>query len=312
MLNRSPTRSFFRSRWLAAVFGLAVISPTVNGQEQRKSIRFCSYNLKNWLSMDRAYGEKVNMQSKPEKEKEAVIATILAIKPDVLGVCEIGTKEDLNELQDRLKLAGLDLPHAEHTHGGDMDRMLGLLSAFPITAKNSQTDLTYRLGDQVIPVKRGILDATISVQPGFDFKAVGVHLKSKRDIPGVDQSMMRRNEAFLLRQHLNKAMDAEPTVKVLAYGDFNSHRNEESIDEIQGDRAVPEKAMHDILLRDANGEVWTHFWDDADDYGRLDYFFVNQALRPYVNAKQSFIYTNRDFMKASDHRPIVLTIDMKK
>ena len=122
---------------------------------------------------------------------------------------------------------------------------------------------------------------------------------------------MRRNEAHLLRKHIDSILTADPETKLVAYGDFNEHRNGPAISEISGDRAVKATYCPDVMLRDSDGEVWTHFWDSADVYSRLDYFFVNGALRKHVNFRKCFIYRNKDFDKASDHRPIVLGIQMK-
>jgi len=272
-------------------------------QVQDGLVRFCAYNVKNWLMMDRAYGERVDIASKPEKEKKAVIATIKAIQPDILGLSEVGGPDDLRDIQARLKASGLDLPHFESVKGADETRMLGLLSRFPIVARNPQSNLTYRIGETVFPFQRGILDVTIQIQPDFAVRALGVHLKSMREVKEGDQALMRRNEAFLLRKHIDSIFKQDPQVKLLAYGDFNEHAHEPSIDEIKGARSRPESYMNDVQLRDLNGEVWTHFWDTADSYSRLDYFFVSPELRHHTDFRASY--------EASDHRPIVLGIRMK-
>ena len=103
---------------------------------------------------------------------------------------------------------------------------------------------------------------------------------------------------------------ADPKVRLLAYGDFNEHRNEPAVDIIMGDRQG-DTAMLDVQLRDRDGQVWTHFWDSADSYSRLDYFFASRVLRPHLDYKKCFIYSARDFDKASDHRPIVLRVTYK-
>jgi endonuclease/exonuclease/phosphatase family metal-dependent hydrolase len=69
--------------------------------------------------------------------------------------------------------------------------------------------------------------------------------------------------------------------------------------------------MTDLPLHDADGLVWTHFWDAADVYSRLDFVFASRNLRPLIDLRKARIYTARDFDKASDHRPLVLTIAEK-
>lgn len=299
-----PAVFFAFTTWLAAA------DPEV--KQVPDSLTFCSYNLRNWLTTDQLDLQPLKRlppRPKPEAEKERVVRILAAIKPDILGVCEIGDSEDLEELQDRLKAAGMDLPHTEMAHGGDTTRRLALLSRLPIKARNSQLDLKYQIGAQAVPFERGILDVTIAISPTVDIHFLGVHLKSKREVPEFDQEEMRRNEARLLRLHLDDLFKREPGAAILAYGDFNEHRNEPAIADIIGSPRTGETAMQDILLKDIDGQVWTHFWDDADVYSRLDYCFASRLLRPHIDQKASFIYSARDFDKASDHRPLVVKID---
>lgn len=281
-------------------------------QDENGQITFCSYNLKNYLRMERFVGGKrTEGVGKSEKEIAAVVKFIADIHPDILGVCEIGAEDELRDLQARLKAAGLDLPELEAAHGGDPTRQLGLLSRFPIVARNSQTELRYRIGDQIFPVQRGFLDATVRVRKGFEVRCVGVHLKSKREIPEADQKLMRRNEAHLLRQHTESILREKADTRLLLYGDFNEDKAEASIVEIEGVTGM-ELSMHRINLKDSHGEAWTHYWEFQDLYSRFDYFFVSRPLEPYVDKRASHIYDVPNFYSGSDHRPIVMKIDMAK
>ena len=256
--------------------------------------------------MERSIGKPA--APKPESERAQAVEMLAVIHPDILGVCEIGTADDLEELQHRLQEAGVELPYTELAHGGDETRRLALLSRLPIKTRNSQTALTYQIGTQTLPFQRGILHVTIAITSTFDLHLLGVHLKSMRPVSEADQAEMRRNEARLLRLHVDSIFAREPGAAILAYGDFNMHRNEPSVAEIMGSPRSGESSLNDILLRDSNGEVWTHFWDMADTYSRLDYCFTSRLLRPHIDSRNSFIYADRDFYKASDHRPLVIKI----
>lgn len=279
-------------------------------QEEPAAVTVCAYNLKNWLAR-RPYAAAANPDlpdiPKPESEKGRIVKFLTSIQPDVLGVCEIGAPEDLADLQTRLKAAGLDLPNLEFNRGDDPARSLGFLTRFPISQRHSQTQLEYQLGEQTLFMQRGILDVVLDITPQFQVRFLGVHLKSKRPIPEADESLMRRNEAHLLRRYIEGILTAAPDTRLLCYGDFNEHRNEPAIAEIIGSRASPAH-LGEVPLRDANGLVWTQFWDAADVYSRFDYFFTSRPLRPHVDLKKSFIFTDADFLKASDHRPIVLSL----
>jgi endonuclease/exonuclease/phosphatase family metal-dependent hydrolase len=138
-----------------------------------------------------------------------------------------------------------------------------------------------------------------------------VHLKSKREIPDADQKLMRRNEAHLLRQHTESILKEKPDTRLLLYGDFNEDKAEASIVEIEG---VPgmDLSMHRINVKDSRGEAWTHYWEFQDMYSRFDYFFVSRPLEPYVDKRASHIYDALNFSSGSDHRPIVMKIDLVK
>ncbi len=292
-----PAVFFALSAWLAAA--------------EPERLTFCAYNLKNWLTLDpvdAAVSQGRPMTTKPESERARVVQIMAAIHPDILGVCEIGTADDLADLQQRLAKAGVDLPHTELAHGGDETRRLALLSRLPIKARHSQTALTYQIGAQTLPFQRGILDVTIAITPTFDLHLLGVHLKSMRTTPEADEAEMRRNEARLLRLHIDSVFTREPGACILAYGDFNEHRNAPAVAEVMGGTRGSETSMVDLLLRDENGEVWTHFWDAADMYSRLDYCFTSRLLRPHIDVRNCYIYSHRDVNKASDHRPLVIKI----
>jgi endonuclease/exonuclease/phosphatase family metal-dependent hydrolase len=299
---------FLRRRTLGFAVLLSLVAAGASVAQETGPVVVCAYNLKNWLLQKppgAADGDP--LIGKPEKEKSRVVAFLKEIRPNILGICEIGTPTDLADLQGRLKAVGIDLPHTEFSAGADPTRSLALLSRFPISGRHSQGRLHYKLGESTFSMQRGILDATVEITSAFRVRLVGVHLKSKRAIPEADEALMRRNEAHLLRGHLDRVFAQEPQARIICYGDFNEHRNEPAINEIIGSRAS-DRYMTDIFLRDSAGLVWTHFWDAADVYSRFDYFFVSRALRPHIDTRGSSIFSAPDFDKASDHRPIVLTL----
>ena len=303
MLRLTRRRTFKSAVFLC----LCLLPPLTGAAQNSRTATFCSYNVKNWLLQHSSQPDTQPPFHKSDSEKRRVIEFLTQIRPDILGLCEIGLPSDLAEIQALLRAAGIDLPHSEMAGGGDPTRALGLLSRFPITSRNSQTDLHYQMGRQTLPMQRGILDVTIDLRPKFAVRFVGVHLKSKRAIAEADESMMRRNEAHLLRRHLDSIFAATPDARVVCYGDFNEHRNSPAIAEIIGSRASPGH-MADVYLRDEAGLVWTHFWDEADVYSRFDYLFVSRIMRTYVDSGNCHIFSAADFHRASDHRPVVLAL----
>tara|TARA_R110002096_G_scaffold16106_29_gene55190 strand:+ start:5511 stop:6437 length:927 start_codon:yes stop_codon:yes gene_type:complete len=285
-----------------------------SGDESVPEIRFIAYNVENYLRQDRTVkGEIIKDVPKPDEEKRAVVATFAKLRPAIIGLCEMGTMEDVADLQERLGRVGLEYPHVEWVEGGDEVRHLVLLSQFPIVARQSVRDLTYQIGEREFALSRGILDATVQVNPDYQLRLVGCHLKSKRPVPDADQALMRRNEAHLLRQHVEAVFDEDPDVNLLVYGDFNDTRNEVPIKAVQG-RFGSDRYLTALRLEDRFGMSWTHHWSFAEIYSKIDFVMVSRGLYREINQDRSFIYhysTQDDseaWAKASDHRPLVTAI----
>jgi endonuclease/exonuclease/phosphatase family metal-dependent hydrolase len=259
--------------------------------------------------MDRRIdGETVENAPKPEEQIVALIDAIVAVQPDILGVCELGDEPFLKDFQNRLKAKGIDLPHTEIVEDRwEGSRNLALLSRFPIVERQSRDDLSYRLDDTVQPFQRGILDVTVAPNADYRLRCIGLHLKSKREVREADQEAMRRNEAQLAREHIDKILADQPGINLLTYGDFNDTRNEAPVRTLQG-RFGTDGWLDDLKLADSYGFRWTHHWSWADIYARIDFALVSSGLSPEVDRDRSYILHFKDWDLASDHRPLVVSL----
>ncbi len=267
-----------------------------------REIIFASYNLEDYFQAS-DFPDGSEKVSKSPESIAAETQVIADIHPDIIGVCEMGPPNEFEAFKARLKAAGLDYPNTEYVAGPDPQRHVALLSRFPITARNSLTDVPFTLGGRDEKVRRGILDVTITIGD-TDLRFVGVLLKSKlRDTPE-DEAELRRNEAHLLRQHIDSILAADPDTSLVVYGDFNDTKNDSPLRDIIGPRSSP-TSLHDLWLRDSDGDHWTEYWSMADVYSRIDYILVTPSLLPAIDSARSFIYRSPYWYKASDHRPIV-------
>lgn len=280
----------------------AQVTPNVSRAEA--PFVFIAYNVKNWLTMDRYVdGKNLKDAPKPDVEKQAVVQILTRQRPDVIGLCEIGTASDLKEIQDKLKAAGLDLPHSHYTGGSDPVRHLGLLSRFPITSTAQPAEMEYQLSGQTFAINRGVLDATVDAQ-GKSYRFIGMHLKSKRDSDQGDQEAIRLNEARLIRRHVDTILAADPNARLVVYGDFNDTRPTPAIKELTGKYKDP-TYLTAIPAKDRQNQAWTYFWELHDIYSRIDFVMVSQGLRNEVNFPESKIIDDADWNEASDHRPVM-------
>lgn len=290
--------------WLLAVWIFCIA--TAGARE----VVFAHYNLENYLPMSRKVGDRfVPDEPKPEKEIRALIAAIKSIKPDILGVAEMGDQKMLADFQRRLREAGMDFPHLEWVRGDEgNERHVALLSKFPIVARDSQSDVPLELDGRRHRMGRGILDVTVQVTPDYRLRLVGLHLKSKRAVPMYDQQKFRAKEALIVRSRLNQILAADPNQNLLLFGDLNDTKNEFPIREILGPLKSP-ASLRDLPLRDRDGLTWTHFWDNADLYSRIDYLMASRGLWPEIQLNRSGISSSQHTREASDHRPIYTTIE---
>jgi endonuclease/exonuclease/phosphatase family metal-dependent hydrolase len=267
-------------------------------------LRFVAFNTENYLTMDRFInGQQQPSRPKPESEKNALASIIAAQHPDIVGVCEIGSKDDLADLQKRLKDTGCDLPVTHYTGGVDETRHLAILSRFPIIATADPSHLTYKLGGSTFGMQRGILDISISAREKI-WHFVGVHLKSKRQVADGDEATMRHNEARLLREHLDAILSAHPSERLVVYGDFNDTRDSPVIHMIEGPFNAP-ASLIPLALKDTHGETWTQYWGLEDIYSRIDWIMVSRPLKPDVDSHACRVLDPANWRDASDHRGLL-------
>jgi endonuclease/exonuclease/phosphatase family metal-dependent hydrolase len=277
-----------------------------------KDVVFASYNLQNYLKMERRVdGKTVPDAPKPEEEIAAAIEVIQKIAPDILGVTEIGDESMLRDFQGRLKGAGLEYPHREWVPGADPERHQALLSRYPIVASHSRSDVPFELNGTRQRVARGILDVTVQLTGTCQLRLVGAHLKSRRPVPDFDEKTLRAKEAWLVRKHLDGILEAAPDANLLLFGDLNDTKNEYPVKELIGSPKSP-GFMRDLFLADSHGYHWTHFWPVADVYSRIDYILVSRRLWPQIAMRLSGISNAGKWFKASDHRAIFTTIQIPK
>ena len=273
-----------------------------------KDVVVASFNLENYLRMERKVdGKMVPDAPKPEEQIAAVIETLQEIKPDILGVVEMGDEAAFADFQSRLKAAGLDYAHRERVDGADPVRHVALLSRFPIVARNSRGDVPFELNGTQQRISRGILDVTVQLADHYTLRLVGAHLKSKRQVPEFDEKAMRAKEALLIKGHLDAILKANPQEKLMLFGDLNDTKNEYPVRELVGAPSSPYH-MRDLFLTDRYGYHWTHFWSAADIYSRIDYLLVSRELWPDICMDRSGINSFRRWYKASDHRAIFATV----
>lgn len=281
-----------------------------------ETFRIAAYNVENYL--DRATESRRDAKSDAAKAK--IRETILAMKPDVIAFEEMGAVSALMELQASLKKDGLDLPHWEHITGFDTNIHVCVLSRFPITARRSHTNDNFLLGGRRYRVGRGFTEVDIKVNDKYSFTLLGAHLKSKRPVPEADEAELRLEEAKLLREKVDAHLKTNPDANLVVLGDLNDTKDTKSTKAIIG---YGKGKLVDTRPAERNGDnlpnsnpawepkniTWTHYYGKEDSYSRIDYILLSPGMAKEWVAKETYIPTIPNWGLASDHRPVLVTID---
>jgi len=289
------------------VFGYLLFVGVVHA-EGTNGFRIASYNVENYVTMPRRIDGVLRAKAgKPEAERNAVVRMIGAIRPDVIGLEEIGEPRQFADLQRRLRKEGLDFPYSEYLQAADSTRHVALLSHTPIVENHSQNDLPLLVNGVTLHSPRGILDVTVEPRSGERIRILCVHLKAKLEVAEYDEAKMRLAESQYLRRYIRDILRTNPSARLVLMGDFNDTKNEKTIWEIMGKQEWPD-SLKALPLTDDRGEFWTEFWAYADVYSRIDYLMVSKKLESDVEPSQCGICRPSFWNEASDHCPVYMTL----
>ena len=294
----------------AAMFLLLLVLCSANAQ----TFRVAQYNIENYL--DEPTTSRV---VKPEAARAKVRESILALKPDVIALEEMGTTNALFELQSSLKAGGLSLPFWEHVTGYDTNIHVAILSKFPFTARRPHTNDSFLLGGRRFQVSRGFAEVDVRVNEHYSFTMIAAHLKSRRVIAAADEAELRFEEAKILRRIVDARLASDPNVNLVVLGDFNDLHNSEPIKTIVGGRG--KTGLIDTRPAERNGDdppssdrrasarkiTWTHHYAVEDTYSRVDYILLSHGMAREWEPSETYILALPNWGVGSDHRPLVAT-----
>jgi endonuclease/exonuclease/phosphatase family metal-dependent hydrolase len=275
--------------------------------------RVATFNVENYVE-DPASRRPL----KPPAARAGVCESIVALKPDVIALQEMGATNALMELQAALKTAGLDLPFWDHLSGYDTNIHLALLSRFPIAARHPHTNETYLLEGRRFFVTRGFMEDEIQVNPNYRFTLIAAHLKSMVPSGLADEHEWREEEAAVLRRIIDSRLATDPEARLIVLGDFNDTQDSRAIKNILGrgrtglfDTRPAERAGRGDGPQTTGDPArprrttWTGFYAKEDSYSRIDYIFLSRGMERDWRSGETFVLNLPDWGTASDHRPLV-------
>ena len=287
-----------------------VLSPLVKGE----IIRVASYNFENYLMMDRMVSGKWQRNyPKPEKEKRALRTTINLTQPHILAIQEIGKRPFLNELWQDLNVTnGVKFHHSAWMPSANPqeERHLAILSQIPFKQVRFHSDLEFKYFEGVSSPSRGLLEIEFEIN-GVSWSMFNLHLKSKwteRD-DDPEANLRREKEARVIRDYIRKTYPVGSGHEFLILGDFNDFKHSAPLRRFLSVSDKPITTM--IPCVDSRGHAWTHHYEKADTYSRLDYILASPGIYGKLIPESPKIRDEHFSLWASDHRMIYADFDFR-
>jgi endonuclease/exonuclease/phosphatase family metal-dependent hydrolase len=279
--------------------------------------RLATYNLESYLDVPTS-----TRPAKSPESKAMIRRSILALKPDVLALQELGSLKALLDLRDSLTSEGLDLPHWQFLSATDTNIHIALLSKFPFVASRPHTNDSFLLNGRRFHVSRGFAEVDIQPNSNFSFTLIAAHLKSRRALAQADESEFRLEEAKLLRGLIDERLDGNPNANLVVLGDFNDTKDSASTRTILGqgktrlvDTRPAESTPADSRASEASLSgrrvTWTHYFATEDAYRRIDFLLLSKAMARAWIPSETYVLDIANWGLASDHRPIVACFEAR-
>lgn len=270
--------------------------------KQAAPVRFLMYNVHDYFVAKDPKRSRHTLKMKPLAEREKVADVIATVRPEVVGLVEIGGPAALDDLAERLAARGLRYPHRKALIRWTEDRALAVLSMHPIVADHSVAECKL-LGNGSRRMLRGILD--VSVQPAGDervFRIIGAHLKSQVSNDPAEAEAQRTREARTLAAHIVGVLRRNPQAALLVYGDWNDGPKSTALTMLTRGCGG---ALKRLSPQDEHGESWTIYYRDGQEYNTFDQIYVSPALSKSMGRKSlQGIISQPSGTQPSDHRAV--------
>ncbi len=297
----------FQRRFLSPLF-IAILSTHSASAED---ISVMSFNIQNYFVQGDGFSP-----AKSEASKKSIAAILKTISPDIFIAIEIGKEKSYADLKQTLKQNGCEYKYTRIIEGEDSSRHIALFSKYEPKEFDVSTDMTYKIKVKnseeydELGAQRGFIHALFVFDNGYRLHIMGAHLKSKVFNSRYNQTDMRRYEARLLKHLVNDILEKEPNANILVMGDLNDTYDSESIRQLRDENKKHEHRLYDLRPSDKWGLYWTHWWKLNDTYSRIDYALASYSILSEIDfAKSYVVHIPEQWLLASDHRPILISIN---
>ena len=273
-------------------------------------ITLATYNVENYVSVGRRVdGIYRENYPKPAQEKAALNAIIAGLHADVIVLQEMGPRPYLRELQRDLERFGAPYPFGEVLQANDAERHVAVLARLPFAQLVKHDELRVNYFGSSRAVKRGLLEAKFKVGRVL-LTVFGVHLKSRLTERADDEqsAILRLEEARAVRDLILREFPDPSAAAFVLLGDCNDVPKSKPITALL--HRGKTKIFEMVPAADSRGERWTEWYRREDSYSRIDYAMVSPGIAAAVVDQSARIADDPETLIASDHRPVVVTLDL--
>jgi endonuclease/exonuclease/phosphatase family metal-dependent hydrolase len=308
-----PIRQRLSAHFMSSVVIKAALAVCLAAVAARaETVTVATYNVENYVTAGRMVDEHYRpAYPKPEAAKEAMRTVIRALRADVLALQEMGPGQYLEELRRDLRAEGLDYPHAALAEAADAERHVAVLSRLPFRRVETHAGLDFPYLGGREKVKRGLLEVVLETARGGVTLFV-VHLKSRLTDRADDPESARRRagEAEAIRNFILQRFPDPAEARFLVVGDCNDAVGSKPVRLLMKRGGTVVATV--LAAADPHGDTWTYVHRRDGSYLRLDLILVSPGLWPAVAGGTGLVYDGPGVREASDHRPVMVRLELGK
>ena len=154
---------------------------------------------------------------------------------------------------------------------------MAILSQIPFKQVRFHSDLEFKYFEGVSSPSRGCLklNSKLTVYPGVCSISTS-RANGRKGMMILKQTYVEKKEARVIRDYIRKTYPVGSGHEFLILGDFNDFKHSAPLRRFLSVSDKPITTM--IPCVDSRGHAWTHHYEKADTYSRLDYILASPGI----------------------------------